>query len=349
MPPLVIERLNVSLELRVGTHKTRPRLLIELFDEHGKRRSQVWMSDDAPARIQEVVIGFSKSGVQESDMPPSFKAELLSARAEGAAAAAVTSTGIEGTSAGLFMPVDVMMAEVDNVTLNRKRQAHDRLQPTGSLRDRALGERHAQLPHEAEPLCRKPGCVTARAQRDTACAERDKKMAELQQLRTQLLNLATQTSGGDSGLGISARVFQAALLEILDEEEEGADDEDDEEEAAHDEAQGDEVVGHELHAAGSSAGAHDEPPLPRLSLPTRPVAGSAGELSMVSGALVHVVDGARLAHHALGLISSAACQVEQPNPFTCLARVRVSLRSSVELSYESTWAQPAPIRLRLLP
>ena len=92
MPPLVIERLNVSLELRVGTHKTRPRLLIELFDEHGKRRSQVWLSDDAPARIQEVVIGFSKkSDVQESDMPPSFKAELLSARAEGAAAA-VTST-----------------------------------------------------------------------------------------------------------------------------------------------------------------------------------------------------------------------------------------------------------------
>jgi hypothetical protein len=29
--PLFIQRLNVTLELRLGTHKTKPRLLVELF------------------------------------------------------------------------------------------------------------------------------------------------------------------------------------------------------------------------------------------------------------------------------------------------------------------------------
>ena len=35
--PLFIQRLNVTLELRLGTHRTKPRLLVELFDEDGQR------------------------------------------------------------------------------------------------------------------------------------------------------------------------------------------------------------------------------------------------------------------------------------------------------------------------
>ena len=60
-------------------------------------------------------------------------------------------------------------------------------------------------------------------------------------------------------------------------------------EAARDEAE--DEPEDELLAAGRAGGAHAEPPLPRLSLLTRPVAGSVGELSMADGVFVNVVDG----------------------------------------------------------
>ena len=48
MPPLLVERLRVKLELRVGKYKSKPRLLVELFDEDDVRRSQVLWLSDAP-------------------------------------------------------------------------------------------------------------------------------------------------------------------------------------------------------------------------------------------------------------------------------------------------------------
>ena len=242
----------------------------------------------------------------------------------------------------LFGSTEVILDDVAAfVRDSRKRTAAQHFQPDGAVRDKrsADGKRRklAACAEDDEP-CKKAACVAARAARDTAQAERDDKVAELRALRGHLLELATQTTGGVSSAGVAARAIQAALLEILDGvEEDGMEGGDDEVAGmeARDEVTCDEPVG-DHRAEGSAGGVYAQPPLPRLSLPTRPVAGSAGELSMVGGALVHVVDGARLAQHALGLISSAACQVEQPNPFTRLARVRVSLRSSVELSYEST-------------
>ena len=89
------------------------------------------------------------------------------------------------------------------------------------------------MPHEAEPLCKKPACVAARAQRDTAVS----KVAELQQMRRDLLALATQLVVDDGGeeLGLAGRSFQVAFMEILDGVEE-ADEEEAHEEEAHEEA-----------------------------------------------------------------------------------------------------------------
>jgi hypothetical protein len=48
VPPLLVERLRVKLELRVGKYKSKLRLLVELFDEDDVRRSQVLWLSDAP-------------------------------------------------------------------------------------------------------------------------------------------------------------------------------------------------------------------------------------------------------------------------------------------------------------
>ena len=139
-------------------------------------------------------------------------------------------------------------------------------------------------------------------------------------MRQELLALAEELVGsdGDTRLGVAGRSFQVALMEILDgvDEEEG----DDNEDAADNEEDSEE---------------EDEQPLPRLTLRVQSVTGGVGELSMVDGALMHMVDGSRLAQHELALISTAVCQVEQPNPFTRLARVHVSLQSCLVVSYES--------------
>ena len=65
--------------MREGTHKKKPRLIVELFDGDGRRRSQVWLSnDDTSVRVEEILTGFSMSDVQASDLSEEFSLLLLS-------------------------------------------------------------------------------------------------------------------------------------------------------------------------------------------------------------------------------------------------------------------------------
>ena len=105
--PLFIQRLNVTLELRLGTYKTKPRLLVELFDEDGQRRSQVWLSDDASRRVEEVIDGLSRSHVKESDLTDEFVATLR-----------IVDVGADAktVAAGLFGDVDIFLDDVASVS-----------------------------------------------------------------------------------------------------------------------------------------------------------------------------------------------------------------------------------------
>jgi hypothetical protein len=144
-----------------------------------------------------------------------------------AAAAEATASGTttqSSSAAGLFGPVDAVMAEVNTVA-DRDRRAPNRLQATEMVRDKAAsdGRRWRKRPAEAAPeedaLCQKPACVAARAERDSALA----RVEELQLAAEPWAELASGADE-DARLQLAGRSFQVALLEILD----GVDDSDEE-------------------------------------------------------------------------------------------------------------------------
>eukprot|EP00966_Prymnesium_polylepis_P148509 3430586-Prymnesium_polylepis.1 len=127
VPPLLIERL--TLELRGGVYKGKPRLLVELFDD-GHRVSKVWLSrDDPAARIAEVVQALSNSGVTEGDLTSDFKEAVLTlltidaARPPAAPAdredrdpspGVDASPGMSSVQPGLFSPMDEVTAAFES-------------------------------------------------------------------------------------------------------------------------------------------------------------------------------------------------------------------------------------------
>ena len=82
-PPLAevfIERLHRRLELRQGIHKSRPRLLAELFDG-STRVSQVWLSHVASARVSDILAAWPE--IDKRDLAGEFMIALLGSHCAG--------------------------------------------------------------------------------------------------------------------------------------------------------------------------------------------------------------------------------------------------------------------------
>jgi hypothetical protein len=190
-------------------------------------------------------------------------------------------------------------------------------------------------------ICARSELVLLLVLRDTSetRAERDEKVLELQELRSKLLELASQVGESDCRLGVSARGFQIALMEILDAEGE-------EEEMMRDKTACNSTASNEtacdettcVETARDETACDELIQLVRLTIAARAVATGApvGELSIDNGTLVHVVDGSVLSRRAFTSISSASCDIKQANPFTRVAHLRVNLRAGNFESYEIT-------------
>ena len=176
---LTIERIGLSLELKLGNHKGRRRLRIYARDDSGERNP--WLSHDTDERVADLLEKLPD--VLESDITDEFKTAMLTADVDGCVVSTADSPAVQNppvhdsiVQAGLFADVDDTMAEFDaaaGVDLGapmRTRGAENhasvrRFQPESSLTEGQLNRLSSRGTVQRRALstgCPRPDCVQTR-------------------------------------------------------------------------------------------------------------------------------------------------------------------------------------------